>query len=140
MIISGDEARRYIREHCTHFSPQELECRCGCGGISIDIKLIDALNHLRIRFGRPVVINSGYRCLNHNRAINGAKSSPHMIGCAVDVKAITSATRYKMLDVLFAYGIRRIGLGSTFIHFDTAQGEPYAQDVVWHYYPKGGTA
>lgn len=136
MIISGDAARKYINEHCEHFTPQEFDCKCGCGALALDTDLVQVLNHVRKLLGRPLVINSGFRCPKHNKDIKGATFSPHMLGCAVDVKAISSTTRFSILRALLVCGIRRIGIGDTFIHFDTAQGDRYAQDVLWTYYPK----
>ena len=40
---------------------------------------------LRQRFGRPVVMHSGFRCAPLNRAIGGAKGSQHLRGEAGDL-------------------------------------------------------
>ena len=40
---------------------------------------------IRARFGRPVVITSGYRCLKLNAAVDGATGSLHMTGWAADL-------------------------------------------------------
>lgn len=42
------------------------------------------LEPVRANFGRPVIVNSGYRCLALNSAINGSRTSQHMTGQAVD--------------------------------------------------------
>lgn len=47
-------------------------------------ELVDILDELREHFG-PVIINSGYRCPEHNAKIGGAKASRHVVGDAVDI-------------------------------------------------------
>lgn len=37
-----------------HFSKAELACRC-CGTLKIDWRLVDALEELRTRAGKPIV-------------------------------------------------------------------------------------
>jgi uncharacterized protein YcbK (DUF882 family) len=42
---------------------------------------------LRERYGKPIKVNSGYRCPALNKAVNGSKSSQHMKGLAADITA-----------------------------------------------------
>jgi zinc D-Ala-D-Ala carboxypeptidase len=39
----------------------------------------------RALVGRPLQVNSGYRCPGLNRAIGGSKTSAHMLGLAADI-------------------------------------------------------
>lgn len=49
-------------------------------------KLIDnILDPLRERFGKPIYVNSGYRCPALNKAVNGSKTSHHVKGLAADI-------------------------------------------------------
>ena len=43
------------------------------------------LEELRTRAGGPIMINSGYRSPQLNRAIGGVPTSNHLTGCAVDI-------------------------------------------------------
>ena len=44
-------------------------------------KLIDnVLDPLRELYGKPIIVNSGYRCIKLNKAIGGAKNSQHLVG------------------------------------------------------------
>lgn len=45
----------------------------------------DVLQPLRDAWGGPLFINSGYRCLELNKAVGGVPTSQHVIGCAADV-------------------------------------------------------
>lgn len=46
----------------------------------------NVLEKIRLHFGRPIVINSGYRGPKLNKAIGGAKNSQHMTGQAADIE------------------------------------------------------
>ena len=43
------------------------------------------LDPLREKFGKPITVNSGYRCPALNMAVGGSKTSHHMIGLAADI-------------------------------------------------------
>ena len=44
------------------------------------------LEELRKRYNQPIIINSGYRSPQLNRAIGGVATSNHLTGCAVDIR------------------------------------------------------
>jgi uncharacterized protein YcbK (DUF882 family) len=68
----------------THFSRQELACRC-CGQLKLDSRLLDGLEALRARAGVPVIVHAGYRCERHNAEVGGVPHSEHTRGLAADV-------------------------------------------------------
>lgn len=45
------------------------------------------LDPVRERWGKPLAVNSGYRCLRLNDAVGGAATSQHMLGEAADITA-----------------------------------------------------
>ena len=45
------------------------------------------LDPLRERYGKPITVNSGYRCSALNKAVNGSKTSQHVKGLAADITA-----------------------------------------------------
>lgn len=50
--------------------------------------LIDnILDPLRIAYGNPICVNSGYRSPQLNKAVGGSKTSDHMTGRAADITA-----------------------------------------------------
>lgn len=67
-----------------NFSPAEIACR-GTGQIKLHPEALDKLQTLRDRLGKPLIIRSAYRSLEHNRAVGGAKASKHMDGTAFDI-------------------------------------------------------
>ena len=46
----------------------------------------EILEPLREYFNSPVIINSGYRCLQLNKAVGGVSTSNHLSGYAADIK------------------------------------------------------
>ena len=48
-------------------------------------ELIDFLNPIRIAWGSAIIVTSGYRCAELNRAVKGSATSVHQIGYAVDI-------------------------------------------------------
>lgn len=53
-----------------------------------NLKLLceNVLEKIRIHFGRPVMVNSGYRGPKLNKAIGGVKNSQHLTGQAADIE------------------------------------------------------
>ncbi|NPB04515.1 MAG: peptidase M15 [Thermotogae bacterium] len=132
LLVGSNEVERYIKEQgIRYFKLEEFLCRCGCGGVVIDSKVLDTLEKLRERLKKPVVINSAYRCIKHNRAIGGVPGSAHIRGYAVDIKALHSATRHKIVEFLLQKGIQRIGVASNFVHFDVDPDKP--KPALWTY-------
>lgn len=78
-----------------HFTRAELDCRCGRHGSkpkkhSVVIrrrlrKLAVQLEAFRREYGKPVKIVSGYRCVEHNKEVNGAVDSQHLHARAADI-------------------------------------------------------
>ena len=48
-------------------------------------ELIKFLNPLREAWGGPILVSSGFRCPELNKAVNGSETSAHLIGYAVDL-------------------------------------------------------
>lgn len=45
----------------------------------------DVLEPAREKYGKAMIISSGYRCEELNKAVGGAKNSQHLTGCAADI-------------------------------------------------------
>lgn len=52
--------------------------------------LVDAiLDPLRTAWGKPIIVNSGYRCPRLNSIVGGARNSQHTRGEAVDIECVS---------------------------------------------------
>lgn len=113
-----------------HFSISELSCRCRgrfCEGeYWHDPEFLGALEALRTKAGRPLIVTSGHRCAQWNAAVGGAPRSQHKT-IAVDL-ALHGHDRFQLRDAASALGFNGLGLARTFIHLDR---RPRA--ATWYY-------
>ena len=73
-----------------YFKLSEFQCKCKkCQDNNImpvvDERLFILLDNIREKMGCPVIVNSGYRCHNHNAAVGGVPDSQHVLGKAADI-------------------------------------------------------
>ena len=60
--------------------------RCRQEHVTALTALVDnVLDPLRTWWGKPITVNSGYRCPELNAAVKGSKTSQHMSGQAADI-------------------------------------------------------
>tara|TARA_R110002020_G_scaffold170928_1_gene360855 strand:- start:329 stop:697 length:369 start_codon:yes stop_codon:yes gene_type:complete len=102
----------------------------GSGQLMSEV-LLNMLDIVRKKYGKPIVINSGYRTVKHNAFVGGKSDSSHLKGLAVDIKCTKSLDRFKLAKVLIQVGFKRIGIGNTFIHVDIDKNK--TQNVLWTY-------
>jgi len=132
LLMGKNDVQKFIQENnIKHFQVKEFVCK-HCGEVIIESELLKILEELRNFLGKPVIITSAYRCIEHNRAIGGVPGSAHIRGYAVDVKVLNSNTRFRIVKFLLDHGITRIGIAETFIHFDLDPEKP--KNVIWHYF------
>lgn len=58
------------------------------------------LDIVRLEARRPVIVNSGYRCKDLNKAVGGAKNSQHLSGKAADITVGSRDDNRKLYDFL----------------------------------------
>lgn len=114
-----------------NFTVAEFACQGSgcCSTVKIDSQLAAYLQQIRDHFGKPVTINSGYRCDTHNKNVGGASGSYHIKGMAADiaVKDVAPAEVAKYAETI---GIKGIGLYETphdgyFVHVDTRTNKSF---------------
>ncbi len=86
MIRQYSVAKDGNRRIAPDFKVRELRCRDGTDTVMVDEVLTVVLQCIREHFGKPVTITSGYRTAAHNAAVDGAKSSQHLLGRAADIR------------------------------------------------------
>lgn len=78
-----------------HFTLEELTVSQAAARAGLDNtpppEMVDALRRtaqlleqVRALLGKPILVSSGYRAPQVNRAVGGAANSAHMLGCAAD--------------------------------------------------------
>ncbi|NLJ34249.1 MAG: DUF882 domain-containing protein [Firmicutes bacterium] len=104
-----------------NFRLREFQCAC-CGQVKLHPYLVQRLQALRERLGRPVLINSGYRCKKHNAAVGGAPQSLHLEGMAADIR-VAGIAASKLGHLSEALGFTGIGIYPGFVHVDIRPGK-----------------
>ncbi len=125
----------------SNFARHEFICKgfakglCSCGGrADMEPLFLMTLQRVRTAFGRPMVVTSGFRCSEYDKAIGGAGIHPK--GRAADIK-VSGENVYHLLGCAYAADIRGIGLkqhgtwANRFIHLDTMGG--WIRPRVWTY-------
>ena len=91
--------------------------RPGTGEL-MEHEVVEALDVARDIAGFPFIITSGFRTVQHNKAVGGSPKSSHLLGWAADIKVVSSRKRFLMIEALLDSGFHRLGLGKDFIHVD----------------------
>ena len=113
-----------------YFKIDEFKCKCGNCQLPENCPpqaLIDVLENIREHFGKPVIINSGYRCKEHNAKVGGAPASRHTFGDAVDIRVSDTKTMDVYNYVIQTFDDRPYGIAKKiiadpfrgFVHIDT---------------------
>lgn len=109
-----------------YFTEDEFSCKCDrCEGKNntgggMDLRLLEVLDRIRERIGKPVFVLSGYRCPAHNEEVGGQPNSLHMQSCAaditydgIDVPALAQIAAEEGADGIGTYA------SQLFVHIDT---------------------
>ena len=108
-----------------NFLVREFASGCGSDTVLLDTRLPNVLQTIRELLGnKSISVSSGYRTLEHNTKIGGAKNSNHMKGMAADLQqkgtdqetmcraAETALAKAKIPGSIIKY--------PTFVHVDTS--------------------
>ena len=115
-----------------HFKVREFRCKDGSDPVFIDSELVELLEKIRVHFGKPVTITSGFRTAAHNATVaKAAKYSQHLYGKAADIRVegISVENVYAYADKLLGNaegcGIYPPGLGRAngWVHVDVRKAK-----------------
>lgn len=122
-----------------HFNVREFRCQCGQSHETlIASELVDKLESLYTALNcSKIIVTSGYRCPEHDKAVGGTSSGQHTKGTAADVccygqdgQPISSKTVcYKAQDLGFG-GIANITSSYQYTHLDVRTGYRWLGDEV----------
>ena len=97
-----------------NFSSSEFECP-HCHQSPMDPLLISVLQIIRDHVKLPIVVNSGYRCPEHNKRVGGVANSQHIFGKAADIY-VEGWSNKQLLDVIRALTVaKKIYVGYAYI-------------------------
>lgn len=115
------------------FTEREFtKCTPSCRMSDMDAAFLVKLDAVRDAAGIPLVLNSAFRSVAWEKKQGRPGTSSHCKGLAVDIRCNTYANRWKIVRAAMACGIRRIGIGKTYVHLDTDPAK--TQDIIWDYY------
>ena len=88
-----------------YFKMKEFECKDGCpmpasARENIEALVEAVLDPARERLGKPIYVNSGYRCPRHNAAVGGVPGSQHMRGEAADIRLAEIADNAEIVSAI----------------------------------------
>lgn len=67
---------------------------------ALDALMWNVLGPIRRMWGKPIIVNSGYRCPKLNAAIGGSATSQHMKGEAADITAGDPTKNKELFDMI----------------------------------------
>lgn len=105
-----------------NFKVREFACNDGSDVIFVAPELVAVLQKIREHFGKPVVLNSGFRTASYNKKVGGATYSQHQYGTAADIR-ISGVTPKKIAEYAETLlpGKGGIGIYSSFVHVDVRE-------------------
>lgn len=122
-----------------HFNIREFRCQCGNNHETlISSELVDKLEALYAALNcSKIIVTSGYRCPDHDKAIGGTSSGQHTKGTAADVccygqdgQPISSKTVCCKAQDLGFGGIANITGAYTSVHLDVRTGAKWYGDEI----------
>ena len=99
------------------FSYSEMACR-HCGRALMQAAFMDRLDFARRALGGPIVVVSGWRCPDHNKAVGGAEASLHMQGRAADLFYGETVRLGDLFEACRSAGLTGFGIYRSWLHVD----------------------
>lgn len=114
-----------------NFTREEFTCRCGCGKNEVRPEFMERLQALRTAYGKPMIITSGYRCLQHPVETDKVHPGMHTTGLAADI-GISGSEAVTLLHLALDAGFRGVGVqqkgNGRFLHVDLRE-----TPMIWSY-------
>lgn len=118
-----------------NFSEAEFRCKA-TGRCEMHPGFMARLQRLRVAYGQPMVITSGFRDKSHPAEVRKATTGAHVLGMAADI-AVQGADALRLVELALAHGFTGIGLqqkgGGRFVHLDDVPGSLLPRPMIWSY-------
>ena len=121
-----------------NFTRKDFKCPCGCSRQMVDSELVEKLQTIRDKLGKPIKVTSGYRCIPHNAAVGGSSGSKHRYGMAADWRIVDRSINPVALGIIAAQYFKAVGIywydGAAMVHTDTRNAKAtWLCDAAKHY-------
>jgi uncharacterized protein YcbK (DUF882 family) len=115
-----------------YFTKAEFDCK-HTGKNDMQPEFMAKLQLLREKYGRPMIVTSGYRHWTHPvEARKGHTTGEHTRGTCADIACTSGAERYKIIQLALQLGFPRIGIAKNFIHLGIG-GAGLPSPTIWDY-------
>lgn len=133
MILKPQDFARY-----PNFGAGEFACK-HTGLHGMQDYFLDALQRIRLRVKRPLIIHSGFRHPTHPVEARKARPGSHAYGVAADIKARGVGEVLALIDAARSEGVSRFGIAARdatgyFLHIDMGDREfGFPKGALWTY-------
>lgn len=115
-----------------NFNESEFRCR-HTGKCEMQPEFMQRLQALRVEYGKPMTITSGYRHWTHpTEAKKGHTTGEHTRGLCADIACTDGRARYELITLALKHGFNRIGIAKNFVHLGLG-GTGLPPNVIWEY-------
>lgn len=115
-----------------NFKKSEFDCKA-TGENNMQHEFMEKLQKVRVEFGKPMKITSGFRSVKHPvEAKKTHSNGEHTQGMCADVFCDNGADRFRLIQIALKHGITRIGIADSFLHLGIG-GKGLPNNVIWHY-------
>lgn len=113
-----------------NFDRDDFQCRCEVcqrlpNRVYTKVGVVQALQRLRDRYGKPITVTRGVSCTHHNDEVGGAPDSRHLPHHAdgIDIACANSEEAYKLVSLAISLGeFSTIRVYLHHIHLDRRPG------------------
>ena len=115
-----------------YFTKAEFDCK-HTGKNEMQPEFMAKLQLLREKYGKPMIITSGYRHWTHPvEARKGHTTGEHTRGACCDIACTSGADRYQIVQLALQLSFPRIGIAKSFIHLGIG-GAGLPSPTIWDY-------
>lgn len=98
-LTKSDTAKRLKIDN----TPNEEQLR------NLERLIEEILDPIREKFGKPIMVSSGFRCKALNDAVKGSKTSDHLAGAAADIFCLNNEGLFYLICNMAAQGKIKFG-------------------------------
>ena len=115
-----------------YFKEAEFQrCSPACSLQDMKQDFMTLLDRVREMAGIPLVLNSAFRSVAHEKKMGRNGLSAHTLGCAADIRCTSDSNRFLIINAAIYLGFKRIGIAKSYIHLDNSP--THSQRVSWMY-------